>query len=64
MQIKRIQWDYDACKKYCEWQKIDKEFQDEYIYWSQIWAGIHLRELVNRNHMMIKDDIKIDNSLK
>ena len=24
MQIKRIQWDYDAWKEYCEWQQINK----------------------------------------
>lgn len=24
MQIKRIQWDYDAWEDYCEWQRINK----------------------------------------
>jgi toxin YoeB len=24
MQIERIQWDYDAWKEYCEWQRMDK----------------------------------------
>lgn len=24
MQIKRIQWDYDAWEEYCEWQQINK----------------------------------------